>query len=193
MGEYWDFDEAEAFATGAIGQPGERTFYLQIRADGRTVCVKCEKTQVAELARHMRGMLSDLPDLGSNDTASAWLVSPVEQDFVLGSIGLGVDRAASRMVIQLEELQMFDEESFSDGEFDSDEDLDEISAALESLFDDSDDDNEISSTVVRVLLTAAQARAFCDVAEQVVTAGREPCRWCGAPKDPTGHACPRMN
>lgn len=192
MGEYWDFDAADAFATGAIGQPGERTFYLQIRADGRTVCVKCEKTQVAELARHMRGMLSDLPDTGSTDTASAWLSSPVEQDFVLGSIGLGIDRAASRMVIQLEEMQVIDE---SDLGFDDDDlDDDEIAAALGSLFDDdSDDEGETSSTVVRVLLTAAQARAFCDVADQVVTAGREPCRWCGAPKDPTGHACPRMN
>lgn len=193
MGEYWDFDEADAFATGAIGQPGERTFYLQIRADGRTVCVKCEKTQVAELSRHMRGMLSDLPDTGSTDSASAWLSSPVEQDFVLGSIGLGIDRAASRMVVQLEEMQVIDDDALG---FDDDDDLDddEIAAALESLFDDeSDDETESSSTVVRVLLTAAQARAFCDVADQVVTAGREPCRWCGAPKDPAGHACPRMN
>lgn len=191
MGEYWDFDEADAFATGAIGQPGERTFYLQIRADGRTVCVKCEKSQVAELSRHMRGMLSDLPDMGSADTASAWLSSPVEQDFVLGSIGLGIDRASSRMVIQLEEMQVIDEDALG---FDDDPDDDEIAAALESLFDDeSDEESEGSSTVVRVLLTAAQARAFCDVADQVVTAGREPCRWCGAPKDPAGHACPRMN
>lgn len=189
MAEFWDFDDAEAFATGAIGQPGERTFYLQIRADGRTVCVKCEKTQVAELSRHMRGMLSDLPDMGSADTASAWLSSPVEQDFVLGSIGLGIDRAASRMVIQLEEMQILDEDSL-DLDDDGNLDDDEIAAALESLFDDDEDG---SATVVRVLITAAQARAFCDVADQVVTAGREACRWCGAPKDPTGHACPRMN
>lgn len=194
MGEYWDFDEAEAFATGAIGQPGERTFYLQIRADGRTLSVKCEKTQVAELSRHMRGMLSDLPDLGSVDNAQAWLTSPVEQDFVLGSIGLGIDRASSRMVIQLEELQLLDEDDIEMiGDDDDENDLseEEIAAALESLF--SDDPDEHSSTVVRVLLTASQARAFCDVADSVVMAGREPCRWCGAPKEPTGHACPRMN
>ncbi len=190
MGEYWDFEAADGFATGAIGRPGERTFYLQIRAEGRTLCVKCEKTQVAELSRHMRGMLSDLPDVGNADAASAWLTSPVEQDFVLGSIGLGIDRASSRMVVQLEEVQFIDEdmlESTDDDELDDDE----IAAALESLF--GDDDTESSSTVVRVLLTAAQARAFCDVADTVVMAGREPCTWCGAPKDPAGHACPRMN
>ena len=150
MGEYWDFDEADAFATGAIGQPGERTFYLQIRADGRTVCVKCEKTQVAELSRHMRGMLSDLPDTGSADAASAWLSSPVEQDFVLGSIGLGIDRAASRMVIQLEEMQIIDEDALG---FDDDDDLDddEIAAALESLFDDEGDATLLSKLRVVAL------------------------------------------
>lgn len=171
MGAYWDFDEAEAFATGAIGQPGERVFYLQVRADGATVCVKCEKTQVAELARYLRNFLSDLPEVPvAGEPAS--LVSPVEQDFVLGSIGLGIDRASSRVVVQLEELVMVEDD---DDAFD--------------LVDDEDD----QSSVVRVMLTAAQARAFCDTAERVVGAGRETCRWCGSPMDPAGHACPRFN
>lgn len=172
MGDYWDFDEADAFATGAIGQPGERVFYLQVRADGRTVCVKCEKTQVAELARYMRNFLSDLPEVPVAGDGTAALASPVEQDFVLGSIGLGIDRASSRVVVQLEELVMVDDE---DDAFD--------------LVDDEDD----QSSVVRVMLTAAQAKAFCDVAERVVGAGRETCRWCGGPMDPAGHACPRFN
>jgi hypothetical protein len=33
---HFDFDSAEGFATGAIGEPGERTFYVQVRAEGRT-------------------------------------------------------------------------------------------------------------------------------------------------------------
>ena len=62
MGFYYDFENADAFATGAIGQPGDRTFYVQIRADGRTVSVKCEKQQVAALAEYLRTMLADMPD-----------------------------------------------------------------------------------------------------------------------------------
>jgi len=171
MSSYWDFDEADSFATGAIGQPGERVFYLQIRAGADTVCVKCEKTQVAELARYLRNFLSDLPEVPVSGEAAS-LVSPVEQDFVLGSIGLGIDRASSRVVVQLEELIMVDDD---DDAFD--------------LVDDEDD----QSSVVRVMLTAAQARAFCDSADRVVGAGRETCRWCGGPMDPAGHACPRFN
>ncbi len=52
MGFYFDFEDADAFATGAIGQPGDRTFYVQVRGDGRTVSMKSEKQQVAALAEY---------------------------------------------------------------------------------------------------------------------------------------------
>ena len=56
-----------------------------------------------------------------------------------------------------------------------------------------DDDDESTASVVRVLLNPDQARAFCDMADLTVNAGRMPCKWCGAPQDPSGHACPKMN
>jgi uncharacterized repeat protein (TIGR03847 family) len=111
MGFYYDFENADAFATGAIGTPGERTFYMQVRADGRTVSVKCEKQQVAALAQYLRNMLADMPDTtGSVNNSTATLQNPVEQDFVLGSVGLGVDRSNMRMVVQLEEMILVDED-----------------------------------------------------------------------------------
>jgi len=177
MGFYYDFEDADGFATGAIGRPGERTFYVQIRGEGRTISVKCEKQQVAALSEYLRNMLADMPDVsGSTDSSTATLQSPVEQDFVLGSVGLGVDRSNMRMVVQLEEMILVDEDD--DDVFD--------------LLDESDEDDD-PSTVVRVLLTPSQARAFCDTADLFITAGREECKWCGSPKDPTGHACPRFN
>ena len=176
MGFYFDFEDADAFATGAIGQPGDRTFYVQVRGDGRTISIKCEKQQVAALAEYLRGMLADMPDTGSSiDNTSASLVNPVEQDFVLGSVGLGVDRPNMRMVVQLEEMVMVDEEE--DDIFD--------------LLDEDDEDDD--STVVRVMLTPAQARAFCDTADLFINAGRAICKWCASPVDPAGHACPKFN
>ncbi|MFM1790426.1 MAG: hypothetical protein RLZZ526_753 [Actinomycetota bacterium] len=178
---YFEFDEAEAFATGAIGNPGERTFYLQVRAEGRTISVKCEKAQVAQMAEYLRGMLSDLPEpkqMPSIDTAR--LKGPVEQDFVLGTIGLGIDRSSMKMIVQLEEMPVVD---FDDEEADANID--------EFMLDD--DDDESTASVVRVLLNPDQARAFCDMADLTVNAGRMPCKWCGAPQDPSGHACPKMN
>ncbi len=176
MGFYFDFEDADGFATGAIGQPGDRTFYVQVRGDGRTVSIKCEKQQVAALAEYLRGMLADMPDTGTAvDTTSASLVNPVEQDFVLGSVGLGVDRPNMRMVVQLEEMVLVDEDE-------------------EDIFDLLDEDEEDEeSTVVRVMLTPSQARAFCDTADLFINAGRAICKWCSSPVDPAGHACPKFN
>jgi len=176
MASYFDFEDADAFATGAIGRPGDRTFYVQVRADGQVISVKCEKGQVAAMAEYLRGMLEDLPDTGNSvDTSSATLQSPVQQDFVLGSVGLGVDRPNMRMVIQLEEMVLVDEDE-------------------EDIFDLLDeDDDESDASVVRVLLTPAQARAFCETADLFVNAGRAICKWCAAPVDPAGHACPKFN
>ena len=47
--------------------------------------------------------------------------------------------------------------------------------------------------VLRVRISAAQARAFIQRANQVVAAGRPPCPFCGLPLDPSGHICPRQN
>ncbi len=176
MGFYFDFEDADGFATGAIGQPGDRTFYVQVRGDGRTVSIKCEKQQVAALAEYLRGMLADMPDTGTAvDTTSASLVNPVEQDFVLGSVGLGVDRPNMRMVVQLEEMVLVDEDE-------------------EDIFDLLDEDEEDEeSTVVRVMLTPSQARAFCDTADLFINAGRAICKWCSSPVDPAGHACPKFH
>jgi uncharacterized repeat protein (TIGR03847 family) len=178
MSMYFDFENADAFATGAIGEPGQRTFYLQVRAEGRVVSVKCEKSQVQALSTYLRDMLADMPDTGPVlDPTKSSLVNPVEQDFVLGSIGLGVDKANMRMVVQLEEMVFIDEDD-EDNIFD--------------ILEDGDDD-ESSTTVVRVLLTPEQVRAFCDTADLFVTAGRATCKWCSQPINPTGHACPKFN
>lgn len=176
MASYFDFENADAFATGAIGRPGSRTFYVQVRADNQVISVKCEKGQVAAMAEYLRGMLADMPDTGSAvDNSTATLQSPVEQSFVLGSVGLGVDRPNMRMVVQLEEMVLVDEDE-------------------EEIFDLLDeDDDDVDASVVRVLLTPEQARAFCDTAELFVNAGRAICKWCSAPVDPAGHACPKFN
>ncbi len=175
---YFDFENADAFATGAIGEPGQRTFYLQVRAEGRVVSVKCEKSQVQALSTYLRDMLADMPDTGPVlDPTKSSLVNPVEQDFVLGSIGLGVDKANMRMVVQLEEMVFIDEDD-EDNIFD--------------ILEDGDDD-ESPTTVVRVLLTPEQVRAFCDTADLFVTAGRATCKWCSQPINPAGHACPKFN
>jgi uncharacterized repeat protein (TIGR03847 family) len=171
MSFFYEFDPTDVFTTGAIGQPGERVFYVQALANGRIISAKCEKQQVAALAQYLRNLLADLPPpLSISESQDMTLRSPVEQDFVLGTVGLGLDRSSGKVVIQLDELQILDEEN---------------------EFLEIPEDDEVGR--MRVFLTPEQATAFCERAELLVQAGREQCRWCGGPIDPDGHACPRLN
>ncbi|MAT06764.1 MAG: hypothetical protein CL424_17145 [Acidimicrobiaceae bacterium] len=174
MSVFYEFEDVDAFTTGAIGQPGSRVFYLQARHGKQRVAVKCEKQQVSAIAQYLRTVLNDLPPPDDRPVSSALeLAEPVHEAFVLGPIGLGYDRTSDRLVVQLEEFRLEDEDD---------------TAGLDTGADDADTDGHI-----RLYVTRGQAASFCERAEQVVAAGRPDCQWCGSPIDPDGHPCARMN
>lgn len=70
-----------------------------------------------------------------------------------------------------------------------DNELDRIIIVAEELV--AEDEPEGDS--LRVVISRAQVRAFIERAEVLMAGGRPPCRVCGAPMDPAGHACPRAN
>lgn len=170
MSVFYEFEDVDAFTTGALGQPGARVFFLQARHGKQRVAVKCEKQQVSAIAQYLRRVLNDLPPPDDRPMSSSLdLVEPVEEAFVLGPIGLGYDRNSDRLVVQLEEMTFTDDP------------------------DDADDADDGADGHIRIYVTRGQAASFCDHADQVVAAGRPDCRWCGLPIDPDGHPCPRMN
>jgi uncharacterized repeat protein (TIGR03847 family) len=183
------FDPPDRFVAGTIGQPGERSFFLQAREGGRVVSVALEKIQVAVLAERLGALLDELgrrgvpevetpddpepeaqPEPGGDDVGA--LDEPLNEAFRAGSLTLGWDGGAGRVLV---EARAVDE----DGEaVDPDED---------------DDEDEDGPDLLRVRMTAAAARGFVARAERIVAAGRPPCPLCGAPLDPQGHICPRRN
>jgi uncharacterized repeat protein (TIGR03847 family) len=183
------FDPPERFIAGTIGDPGNRTFFLQARDGGRVVSVALEKVQVAVLAERLGDLLGELdrrgvPHASTEDAApegdagartdddAAPLDEPLVEAFRAGSLTLGWDPDAERVLL---EARAQDE----DGEaIDPDED---------------DDEDEDGPDLLRVRLTAAAARSFVARAARVVASGRPPCPLCGAPLDPRGHICPRRN
>ena len=54
MSLYFEFDSTDSFTAGALGEPGKRTFVLQVRAEGQRITIKCEKEQVAALSEYLR-------------------------------------------------------------------------------------------------------------------------------------------
>ena len=169
MAAYFELDDVDAFTAGAIGRPGQRVFYLQARADGRRVTIKCEKQQAGALGQYLDRLLEDLPTPdGAPIDAALELMTPLDAVFVLGPIGLGYDTDLDRFVIVLEEVVPVDDDG-------------------EPLVEAEDRGK------VRFRITRSQARAFARKADEVVAAGRASCVFCGQPMDPDGHPCPRMN
>src|SRR5688572_5591712 len=172
------FDPPERFVAGTVGEPGDRTFFLQARDGGRVVSVVLEKVQVAVLAERLGDLLDELERRGiegaegADPEDDAPLDEPLVEAFRAGSLTLGWDGGAGRVLV---EARAQDE----DGEaIDPDED---------------DDEDEDGPDLLRVRMTAAAARGFVARAARVVAAGRPPCPLCGAPLDPLGHICPRRN
>ena len=167
MSAFYEFEQVDVFTTGAVGQPGDRTFFLQARIGKQRIAVKCEKQQVAAIAQHLDRVLDDLPPPEDKPLpGSLELAEPIDPTFVLGPVGLGYDRSNDRLIVQLEEVTLLDEDGQPVAEADGH---------------------------IRVFITRGQAAAFCVHAEGVIGAGRPDCQWCDRPIDPDGHACVRMN
>ena len=176
----YTYDPPDRFVAGAVGQPGERTFYLQASAAGRVTSVALEKFQVSLLAERLDELLDEvLRRTGGRAavpaTAPAGLADdgpldlPLMEEFRVGAIALAWDRDDERVVIEAQE----DSES-----------------PVEPLADEVPEDGP---AILRVRITAAMARAFSRRASQIVSQGRPPCPLCGLPLDAEGHVCPRQN
>lgn len=186
------FEPPERFVAGTVGEPGDRTFFLQARGGGRVVSVALEKVQVSLLAEKLEELLTeagrrfgvDLPDapvLAVHDNEP--LDTPVDEEFRVGTLGLAFDVDTTTVVIEAIEA------GEGEAEVDLGADDDEVAD------DDDDDEDEPDDDLdrLRVRLTPEKTREFIDRARRVVAAGRPPCPLCGQPLDPAGHLCPRHN
>jgi uncharacterized repeat protein (TIGR03847 family) len=185
MNERFDLGDVLAFTAGTIGEPGQRVFFLQAQAEHAIVTVKCEKQQVAALGQFLEGLLQDLPTPDDDLLPSApELVDPVDPVWVAGALGVAWEDALDRFVLVVDELN---ENAVTDGEEGSG------GSEAETVADILQDDAASDLGRLRLELTRSQAKAFSARATELVAAGRPPCRFCGMPIDPHGHACPRMN
>jgi uncharacterized repeat protein (TIGR03847 family) len=165
----YDFDPVDRITTGAIGQPGQRTFYIQARRGRELVSLVVEKEQVKALSEAVEQLLENLSEKNPLLTTAEDLIGftnmaleePVEETLRVGQLGLGYDEAHDLLVIIAEEL----------GRGDDKEDLD----------------------VVRFTMTREQARALAREGAEIVEHGRPRCPQCGEPMDLSGHFCIKKN
>jgi uncharacterized repeat protein (TIGR03847 family) len=176
----YSYDPPDRFVAGTVGQPGERTFYLQATSAGRVTSVALEKGQVSQLAERLDELLDEvLRRTGGSASIPAVapaaladdgpLEQPLMEDFRVGAIALAWDGDSERVIIEAQEM--------------SDEPIEPLA----------DEMPEGGPAILRVTITAAAARAFAKRALQLVVQGRPPCPLCGLPLDASGHVCPRQN
>jgi uncharacterized repeat protein (TIGR03847 family) len=176
----FSYDPPERFVAGTVGQPGQRTFYLQATAGSRVTSVVVEKFQVSLLAERIDELLDEVLRRAGDQTAvpasapveladAGPLDLPLTEDFRVGAIALAWDGEDERIVIEAQE---------------------ETETPVEPL---AEEVPENGPGVLRVRISAAEARAFSRRALQLVGQGRPPCPLCGLPLDEEGHICPRQN
>src|SRR3954449_1240723 len=178
-GQLFEFDPPDRFVAGTVGQPGERTFYLQASGDGRLVSVALEKVQVLALAEKLDELLDEVrrrqgeesvvpPSTSRENEDVAPLDTPIEEEFRVGTLALAWDGDSESVLI-------------------------EAQSAVPEGEEEPPEATEFTGDMLRVRLTPVAARAFARRAQRVVAAGRPPCPLCGNPLDPQGHICPRQN
>ena len=196
-----EFHSVDALGAGAVGQPGQRAFYLQARSEAAQLTVLLEKEQVALLAAEAVAFLDRIAEEYPEDPIAlpavvADLREPTVPLFRARLIGLGFDPERELVLIELRERADDDEDEDEDddefGDLDEDDefgDLDDaraIERALRAV-------DEEEGYVARIYATRPQVRAMAARGAVVVTAGRPPSDLCGQPMDPAGHRCPRWN
>jgi uncharacterized repeat protein (TIGR03847 family) len=170
--EIIELDDVDGLGAGAIGQPGQRAFYIQARTEHTQLTVLVEKEQVDLLSTEAVAFLDkiadkypELPfDLPSTQSA---LREPTVPLFRARLIGLGFDPERELVLIELRERS--EEE------------------------DEEADDEDDEGYVARIYATRAQVRAMAARGAEAVAGGRPPCPLCEQPMDPSGHRCPRWN
>jgi uncharacterized repeat protein (TIGR03847 family) len=192
-----NFETPDRFVAGTVGQPGQRTFFLQAKDGPRVTTVALEKQQVAILAERVDLLLDEalrrsggdaaipaLPPSGLDDQNP--LDQPIVEEFRVGTITLGWDPDEQKVVIELFPVT---EETVTIEAYTEDEAM----AAIEEVVTEEDTDEDEAQEVLIVKLDPGYARSFVRRAQTVVSAGRPPCQFCGNPIDPDGHLCPRAN
>jgi len=175
--EIIELDDVDGLGTGAVGQPGQRAFYIQARTEHTQLTVLVEKEQVNLLATEAVAFLDkiaekypELPfDLPSTESV---LREPTVPLFRARLIGLGFDPERELVLIELRERP---------------EDEEAVESSDPSVADDDE------GYVARIYATRAQVRSLAARGAEAVAGGRPPCPLCEQPMDPSGHRCPRWN
>ncbi len=153
-----------------FGQPGGRTFRMDLNSGAAFCSLWLEKEQLFQLGVYLRdyvaGLSAEEKARESTPQEPAWTGGEATIDFKAGQMFLSHDRETNSFYMQAHERET-DEE----GEERSSEEAESVS----------------------FWITLNQASELAEESLRICAAGRPICFLCGQPINPDGHVCPRAN
>lgn len=163
-----ELDPVTHITTDALGQPGQRVFYIQAWQEERSISLLVEKVQIQTLAIGVEQFLAEIqqryPELyeATKDYEEFRMAiqPPIEPLFRVGELSLAYDNTRDMVCLIAEEVEVSEEEEKS---------------------------------VARLWCSRSQLRSMSHWGLEVANRGRAICPQCGEPMDPAGHFCPKKN
>jgi uncharacterized repeat protein (TIGR03847 family) len=205
-----ELDPVDRITAGAVGPPGERTFYLQGRRGGQLVTLMLEKQQVQLLAASVIEILSRVGRETEEGPAEEdmELEDPLVPEWRAGRLSIGYQEERDLVLLEAEEAP--EESDEDDEEFPGEveelvapsppgsaaavfgpelriEDPEDAQEAFETR--DEAEDEEAPANLVRFWATREQMLSLARHGAAVCAQGRPICPRCGEPIDPEGHVC----
>jgi uncharacterized repeat protein (TIGR03847 family) len=165
-----ELDPVDRITTGAVGEPGERAFFLQGRQSDRVVTILVEKQQVELLSASLVEILARSgKETGQGPPDEEMeLEQPIVPEWRAGRLSIGYDEDRDLVLLEAEELVPGQE-------------------------DDEPPAGDEEPGKIRFWVSREQALALARHGANVAAAGRPKCQLCGNPMDPDGHVCPALN
>jgi uncharacterized repeat protein (TIGR03847 family) len=161
----YELDPVDAINAAALGEPGQRRFFLLASGKGRTLTLACEKSQLQALITRLGQMMEAQGIAPEGRATGAGALQPGEPEWQVGEMGLGYHEGRRMFVL----------------------------VASEGATVEEGHETETDAPSVRFWLSHRLAADFSLQAQEVIAAGRPLCPRCGLPMDPAGHPCPVMN
>jgi uncharacterized repeat protein (TIGR03847 family) len=170
-----ELDPVDRITTGAVGEPGQRVFYIQGRGAEQLVTLLVEKQQVELLATSLVEILARAgKETGEGPPEEEMdLEEPILPEWRAGRLSIGYDEQRDLVLLEAEEYVPEEE---------GEEEEAETAAGA-----------GVDPGKVRFWATREQALALARHGAAVVASGRPRCELCGNPIDPEGHVCPALN
>lgn len=118
MARHIELNPTSHLTIGTVGEPGQRTFYLQGSRGTQTLSLIIEKEQASTLAANFDQLLKELdekhPRTATQQEDTVWrdmrLREPIEDLFRVGNMGLGYNEDTDQIVLVAYELVEEEEE-----------------------------------------------------------------------------------